>query len=177
MPRTPCTWGLGLEVQSPDFSVVGFKLLETVPCHPSQAARRADVGRRAEADRHREPEQLPPDDTQQSLTHGHPSCDSTHRPHPHLGSHSTAHCSHQSPPIGPESHRGRKKQWGPTQGWVGNPDNPQPEGWGGRGTTPGLTEEAASVLTLPLPADPRTLQAGASCPPCGPPVYRRTEAA
>lgn len=37
MPRTPCTWGLGLEVQSPDFSVVGFKLLETVHCHPSQA--------------------------------------------------------------------------------------------------------------------------------------------
>lgn len=55
--------------------------------------------------------------------------------------------------LEPESHRGRKEQWSPTQGWVGNPDNPKPgmevvEGGGG---TPGHAEEAALVLT---PAPP-----------------------
>lgn len=42
-----------------------------------------------------------PDDTwaQQFLTHGHPSRDSTHRQSPQPGSHPTAHCNPEAPPV------------------------------------------------------------------------------
>lgn len=53
----------------------------------------------------------------------------------------------------PESHRGRKEQWGPTQGWVGNSDNPKP-GMGvveGGGAYSGA-HRGSSVSADPCPA-------------------------
>lgn len=54
--------------------------------------------------------------------------------------------------LGPESHRGRKEQWGPTQGWVGNPDNPKP-GMGvvERGGGPSGARRGSSINADPCP--------------------------
>lgn len=118
-PRSPSVLGsLGPTARSPDYSILGFELLETEqstitwwssPGAQMAAGEMRQTGRRSQ-------HSTQPDDTQaqQFLTHGHPARDSTHRQCPHPGSHPTAHCSLQSPlPFRVKSHGGREEQWGP----------------------------------------------------------------